>query len=161
MNTTLSRTVLAGIAAGAVFALSTFVTFVLIGSGLDQQSGPLFDPARQSAKVLAVWTELQPLPLFVTKPHLMLLGYVLFGVGHAVLFQSIAAAWPQGRLRRACRLALMTWGLSYLFFELFGPFNLLGEPLALVTLELVFWALAAFAEAATLVAILERPRQLA
>jgi hypothetical protein len=45
-------------------------------------------------------------------------------------------------------------GLSYLFFEFVGPFNLLGEPLALVALELSFWALAALAEAFVIVWIL-------
>jgi len=152
---TVFRTVLAGIAGGAVFAFTAFITFVLIGSGLDQRSGPLFDPARQSAKFLAVWTRIQPLPLFVTKPHLMLLGYVLFGVGHSFLFRSVAGQWPAGRLHRTCRLAFVTWGLSYLFFEFLGPFNLLGEPLPLVAMELAFWAVAALAEAATLVSIQE------
>ena len=42
-----------------------------------------------------------------------------------------------------------------MFFEFLGPFNLLGEPPALVALELVFWATAALAEAAAVVAVLE------
>jgi hypothetical protein len=156
MRPSISRTVVAGLAGGAVFCVATFVAFVLIGSGLDHRSGPLFDPSVQSAKVIAVWTQLEPLPLFVTKPHAMLLGYILFGIGHAFLFRSVAAAWPAGVIPRAWRLAVLTWGLSYLFFEFLGPFNLLGEPLSLVALELGFWGLGALAESAVLVSMLER-----
>ena len=94
------------------------------------------------------------MPLFVTAPHVMLLGYVLFGVGHAVLFRSVAAAWPEGAAPRAWRLAVVIWSLSCVFFEFLGPFNLLGEPLGLVALELGFWAAAALAEATVVVAIL-------
>jgi hypothetical protein len=159
MKPTIARTITAGLAAGAAFALVTFVTFVLIGSGLDHSSGPLFDPAVQSAKVIAVWTRLQPLPRFVTQPPLMLGGYLLFGVGHALLFRSVAGAWPEGVAARAWRLAAITWTFSYLFFEFFGPFNLLGEPPALVILELAFWAAAATAESIVLVVLLERGRR--
>src|SRR5881397_1003317 len=78
MKPSITRTIVAGIAGSVVFSLGTFVTFVLIGSGLDHHSGPLFDPSSQSAKFIAVWTQIEPLPLFETKPHLILLGYVLF-----------------------------------------------------------------------------------
>ena len=155
MKPSIFRTVVAGIAGSVVFSLGTYVTFALIGSGLDQHSGPLFNPSSQSAKFIAVWTQIEPLPLFETKPQLILLGYVLFCVGHAFLFRSVAAAWPRTIASRAWRLALVTWSLSYVFFEFLGPFNLLGEPPALVALELVFWATAALAEAAAVVAVLE------
>jgi len=155
MKPSIFRTVVAGIAGSVVFSLGTFVTFALIGSGLDQHSGPLFNPSRQSAKFIAVWTQIEPLPLFETRPQLILLGYALFCVGHAFLFRSVATAWPRTIASRAWRLALVTWSLSYVFFEFLGPFNLLGEPPTLVVLELVFWAPAALAEAAAVVAILE------
>ena len=155
MKPSIFRTAVAGIAGSVVFSLGTYVTFALIGSGLDQHSGPLFNPSSQSAKFIAVWTQIEPLPLFETKPQLILLGYVLFCVGHAFIFRSVAAAWPRTIASRAWRLALVTWSLSYVFFEFLGPFNLLGEPPALVALELVFWATAALAEAAAVVAVLE------
>jgi hypothetical protein len=158
MKPTIARTMAAGLAAGAAFAATTFITFVLIGSGLDHGGGPLFDPAVQSAKVIAVWTRLEPLPRFVTQPPLMLGGYLLFGVGHAFLFRSVAEAWPRRVGARTWRLAAITWTFSYLFFEFFGPFNLLGEPPALVVLELAFWAAAATVESLLLVFLLERGR---
>jgi hypothetical protein len=145
-------TLVAGVAGGATFWVATFVTFVLIGSR------PLFDPAVQSPKLIAVWTELEPLPLFATAPHVVLLEYVLFGVGYAVLLRSVAAAWPASVWARTWRLAAVIWGLSCAFFELLGPVNLLGEPLGLVMLELVFWAAAALAEAAVVSALLPHRR---
>ena len=57
--------------------------------------------------MIAVWTSIEPLPLFKTQP-----------------------------------------------FELLGPFNLLGEPLSLVALELPYWAAMAAAAAAVVVAVL-------
>jgi hypothetical protein len=150
MKPSLLKSIVAGLAGGLAFWLATFVTFVLVGSG------PLFDPARQSPKFIRVWTELEPLPLFASAPHLVLLAYALFGVGYALLLRSVAPAWPAGVWPRAWRLAAVIWGLSCAFFELLGPANLLGEPPALVALELGFWAVAALAEASVVAALLRR-----
>jgi hypothetical protein len=155
---TLVRTVTAGALAGVVFNAVGFVTFVLLGSGLDNRSGPLFDPDLQSDKMIAVWTSIEPLPLFKTQPGTIFALYVLFGIGYAVLYRSVGWAWPSGFWRRAPRLALTIWWLSCVFFELLGPFNLLGEPLSLVALELAFWAAMAAAAAAVVVAVLTPPQ---
>ena len=40
--------------------------------------------------------------------------------------------------------------------EFFTPFNLFGEPLLLIGLELVFWATIAFAEAFIIASVFER-----
>ena len=90
----IARTVGAGIAGGVTFIILTFVTFALIGHG------PLSDPGLQSPKVLAVLNELEPLPLFATKPHVIFLGYLLFSISHALLFRSVADAWPAGAAPR-------------------------------------------------------------
>lgn len=143
------RTLVAGITGGVGFVIVSFLTFVLIGSG------PLSDPSVQNPKVIAVMTKIEPLPLWETAPQVILLGYVLFAIGHAFLFRSVAPAWPVGVISRSWRLALVIWGLSCLFFEFLGPFNLLGEPLGLVVLELGFWAVTALVEAAVVVRLLE------
>jgi hypothetical protein len=149
----------AGLVGGLAFSIVTFLTFVLVGSGLDQASGPLVDPQVQSPKLIAVWTQLEPLPLFVTAPHLIFVGYILFAIGHALLLRSVAPAWPDGDVARTWRLALVIWALSCLFFEFLGPLNLLAEPLGLVVLELAFWAAAAAVEAMIIVMLL-RPARL-
>jgi hypothetical protein len=141
------------------FFVAAFLTFVLVGSGLDQRSGPLFDPVVQSPKLIAVWTKLEPRPLFATAPHVVLLEYAVFGIGYALLLRSVASAWPAGVWSRVWRLAAVIWGLSCAFFELLGPVNLLGEPLGLVALELGFWAVAALADSVVVAFLLRRPRR--
>lgn len=158
MKPSVFRTLAGGLAGGTTFFVATFVTFVLIGSGLDHR-GPLFDPAIQSAKVIAVWTRIEPLPLFATAPHVVLLEYVLFGAAYALLFRSVVSAWPKSAWSGMWRLAVVIW-LSCAFFEFLAPVNLLGEPPSLVALELGFWAVAALAEAAVVVAVLRQRRPL-
>jgi hypothetical protein len=151
----LRRTVLAGILAGVTFNVAGFLTFVLIGTGLDND-GVLLDPHVQSGKMIAVWTTLRPLPKFQTQPGTILGIYLLTGIGYALLFRSVAAAWSRGFLPRTLRLATTMWALTCGFFELIGPFNLLDEPLALVGLECLFWAVMSIPTAAVIVAVIDR-----
>lgn len=153
----LPRTVVGGLLGGFTLALGTVVTFVLLGSGLDHR-GVLFDPLTQSGKLIAVWTDIEPLPLFVTAPHVILAGYLLLGFGHALLYRSVVRAWPSTTLSRVWRLAIVIWVFSFVVFEFLGPFNLLGEPLMLVGLELAFWAAAVAGEAVVIVIVLTSPR---
>jgi hypothetical protein len=152
-----SRTLAAGLGGGVTFFVTAFLTFFLVGSGLDQRSGPLFDPALQSPKLIRVWTE-EPVPLFATAPHVVFLEYVLIGMGYALILRSVATAWPESAWSRTWRLAGLIW-LSCAFFEFLGPLNLLSEPLGLVALELAFWALAALAEAAVVVFVFRHTRR--
>ena len=46
------------------------LTFRMLGFGWNGD-GILLDPTIQSAKLIAVWTQLDPLPLIVTQPALM------------------------------------------------------------------------------------------
>lgn len=67
MNMQPQRTVLAGLAGGVAFVLAVFLTFGLIGSRLDRTS-ILLDPAVQSLKLIAVWTQIEPRPVLTTQP---------------------------------------------------------------------------------------------
>jgi hypothetical protein len=148
------RTILAGLAGGVTLNLTMLLTFRLLGLGWNG-GGILLDPSLQSPKVIAVWTQIQPIPLVVSNPMLIGMGLILFGVFHAFVYQWLAPAWPTGILERAGRLAVLVFGLSFLFWEFFTPFNMFGEPLPLIGLELVFWALIALAEAFVIAAISE------
>jgi hypothetical protein len=157
-------TILGGLAGGAAFGLALFLTFGLLGGARPGQKGLLFDPAFQSHKVIAVWKEIQPLPWLITEPGVILAGVLVLAVGNAFVYRSIAPAWPRSGGSRVWRLALVIWALGPTFFELFGPFNLLHEPLYLTAVELTFWAVAAGAEAVVVVTVLElsvRPRRTA
>jgi hypothetical protein len=158
MTTSLRRTVTAGLAGGLALNLAMLLTFRLLGFGW-QGGGILLDPAWQSEKLIAVWTELLPLPLVVAKPAPIIMGLFLFGMVHAFIYRWLAPHWPPGLLPRACRLALLVFLLSFLFWEFFTPFNQFGEPFPLIALELCFWALIALAEALTLAAVFEWQRE--
>jgi hypothetical protein len=149
------RTVFAGVAAGFAMNLMMLITFRFIGFGIDAD-GILLDPARQSRKLIAVWTELEPLPLVVNQPFPIILGIVGFGVFHAYLYRWICSSWPKGVVKRALSFSLVVFAMTFLFWEFFTPFNQLGEPLGLIAIELVFWALIALADGFTISAIMER-----
>jgi hypothetical protein len=109
-NTTPSatRTVLAGIAGGLAFVLGNFLTFGLLGGSRRGHQGLLFNPDTQSPKVIIAWKILQPLPRIIdTRAHPR--RPFMFGIGYALLFRSIAPAWPPGRHQRSLRLALIVW----------------------------------------------------
>lgn len=130
------------------------VTFRLLGFGWNG-GGILLDPSVQSAKLIAVWTEIEPLPLIFSHPLSMALGLVLFGVGHAFIYRWLAPSWPAGVPGRALRMATLVFFLSYFFWEFFTPFNQFGEPLKLIALELTFWATIALAGSFTLASMFE------
>ena len=152
------RVVAAGLAGGLAMNLVMLLTFRLIGFGWDGDGLLLVSPM-QSEKLIAVWTPLEPLPLIVTNPAPIVLGLLLFGVAHAFVYRSVAAAWPAGVIPRSLRMAGLIFLMSFLFREFFTPFNQFGEPLPLIAVELVFWALVALAEAFAIVGIIEWSRR--
>jgi hypothetical protein len=149
------RILIAGLAGGLTLNIVMVLTFRLLGFGWNGGGFLLTSPI-QSRKLIAVWTQLEPLPLIVVNPTPMIFGLLLFGVVHAAIYHWLAQHWPVGVLRRAVRFALLNFVLTYLFWEFFAPVNLFGEPLALVLAELLFWAIVAAAEACVIAAIMER-----
>lgn len=148
------KIILAGLAGGIALNLTMLLTFRLLGFGWNG-GGILLDPAIQSSKLIAVWTEIEPLPLVVSNPAPIIAGLVLFAVGHAFIYDWLSQAWAPGIRARALRLALLIFFLSFLFWEFFTPFNQFGEPFALILLELIFWAAMAIAEAFAIAMVLE------
>ena len=150
----LVRTLLAGLAGGLALNLMMVLTFRLIGFGWDGD-GFLLNPAIQSGKLIAAWTELEPLPLVVTKPAPIILGLVLFGLLHAFIYRSLTPAWKRGVWARGTRFSLLIFVLAFLFWEFFTPFNQFGEPTSLIAIELLFWATIALADGLVISAIME------
>ncbi len=149
-----ARTVIAGTAGGLALSVAMLLTFRLIGFGWNAD-GLLLQSAWQSPKLIAVWTELAPLPRIIAQPAGMILGLVLFGIGHAVVYRWLSPAWPKRVWSRGWRFSLLALGMTYSFWEFFTPFNLLGEPLPLIALELAFWTIVAFSEGCVLAAVSE------
>jgi hypothetical protein len=149
------RTALAGVAGGMAMNVTMLLTFRLLGFGWTG-NGILVNPDLQSSKLIAVWKEIEPLPLVVAKPSPIIVGIILFGVIHAFVYRWLSPAWPSGVLRRGLRMAGLIFLLVFLFWEFFTPFNLFGEPLLLIGLELVFWALIALADGLAIAIVMER-----
>lgn len=149
------RTILAGVAGGLAMNMAMLLTFRCIGFGINGD-GFLLDPAMQSRKLIAVWTELEPLPLIVTRPAPIIAGIVFFGIIHAYLYRWLSPAWPQGLVRRALSLAALVFVMSFAFWEFFTPFNQFGEPVALIAIELCFWAVIALADGFAIASVMER-----
>jgi hypothetical protein len=61
-----------------------------------------------------------------------------------------AADLPASGLRFSALVFVMT----FLFWEFFTPFNLLGEPLQMIALELLFWGFIALADGLTIAALI-------
>jgi hypothetical protein len=155
MKSSLSRTVLAGVLAGITLNITMLLTFRSLGFGWNG-GGILLDPTIQSPKLIAVWTQIQPLPLVIAGPAPIIIGLILFGVGHAFVYQWLAPAWPSGGKAKTWRMAALIFFLSFLFWEFFTPFNQFGEPIHLIALALIFWAMIAFAGAFVIASVMER-----
>lgn len=154
MKLSIFKTLLAGIVGGVALNLVMLLTFRLLGFGWNG-GGILLDTSLQSPKIVAVWTQIEPLPLVVSQPAPIIIGLVLFGIGHAFIYQWLAPAWPPGIKARAWRMATLVFFLSFLFWEFFTPFNQFREPIPLIGLELVFWATIAIVEAFAIAVVFE------
>lgn len=142
---------LASLAGGLAMGGAMFLTFRTLGF----EAGWLLDPATQSAKLIAVWTTLEPRPRILVDPLFMQAGFVGFAAIHAAVYKSISPAWPPGIAARGSRFSALLFVLVYAFWEFFTPFNLFGEPLGLAALELAFWAGVALAEGFAVAAVIE------
>jgi hypothetical protein len=149
------RTVLAGIGGGFAMNLAMLLTFRFLGFGW-RGKGILLNPNVQSKKLIAVWTEIKPLPLVVNNPAPIIAGIILFGIIHAFAYRWISPAWPEGIVARGMRMAILIFLLVFLFWEFFTPFNQFGEPLPLIGLELLFWAIIALADGFVIAFIIEK-----
>ncbi len=149
------KMLLTALAGWAALNVAMLLTFRLIGFGLDGH-GILMNPQTQSAKLIAVWSELQPLPRIVERPATIIAGLFGFAFLHAVIYRMLSPAWPSGVWPRGLRLAGLLFGVGFSFWEFFTPFNLFGEPWPLIGVELLFWATVALAEGLAIAAVAER-----
>lgn len=154
MAHSLQKTLLAGVAGGVALNVVMLLTFRLIGFGWNG-GGVLLDPSLQSHKLIAVWTQMEPLPLVASNPAPIVVGVILFGFVHAFVYRWLAPGWPPGIRAKAVRFAGLVFTLTFLFWEFFTPFNLFGEPLSLIGLELMFWASMALGEGFAIAAVME------
>ncbi|MEQ4303920.1 hypothetical protein ABNF97_21485 [Plantactinospora sp. B6F1] len=148
------RTIASGLVGGVAFVTGLFLTFAQFGGAGEGETGLLYDPDTQSAKLIAVWKEIEPLPFTIENPAPILGGYVVFAVCFAFLYRSVSPAWPAGLRHRIPRLAAIIWLLGA-FFEFQGPVNLFHQPPRPLLVALTFWAVSATITAAAISAVAE------
>ena len=131
-------------AAGCIAFLAANVVsnilFFQLGAGI------LFDPAYQSAKLLGVLFENEPRPLMFENGPLYMAIAAAIGIVHGLIFMLVEPALGRSSLARGLWFAVVIWALLALYFEFHAPFNMFREPVALVVLELFFWAIVALVE---------------
>lgn len=142
-----TRALAAAIVGGIALLLSTLLLWGILAAPL------INDPNEQSPKLLAVWQSIRPLPVIITAPHLMLLGFVLFAFIHTLIYAQFSPLLPSSGWKKGAYYGIILWLSSYAFFEFFAPFNLFSEPLHLVSLELILWLIVGVVEGVLIASI--------
>lgn len=90
----------------------------------------------QSPKLVAVWTKIDPVPQVTSLIPALTITPVIFSFFFAVLYDSIPG---HSKTKKGLAYAIILWGTIAVFFELFTPLGLFGEPLHLLAYELGLW----------------------
>lgn len=90
----------------------------------------------QSPKLVAVWNTLEPVPQVTSLMPALLITPAIFSFFFAVLYDSIPG---HGKIKKGLAYGIILWGTIAVFFELFTPLGLFGEPLHLLVYELLLW----------------------
>lgn len=94
------------------------------------------DSRGQSSKLVAVWTQIEPVPsLGSLAPALIIMPSIA-----TVVFARFYNFLPTlDRRLKGLSFGIMLWALVAVFFELFTPYGLFGEPAILLAYELTLW----------------------
>src|SRR5262245_43361002 len=125
-----STVLLAGIAGGVAWILAMLAF-------LGPAQAVLVDPARQSAKFLKVFGEIEPLPKVADQPWILPVGLLVIATIHAAVYGCIREGLQGGKLRRGLKFGFVAWALMAPWFEFYLPWNVMHEPPLLVALELL------------------------
>jgi hypothetical protein len=118
---------------GAV--LNMFLLFGLFMNPYSQQI--IFsEEYGQSAKLVGVWKTIEPVPTPESLMPALLITPAIYSFVFALLYDSIPG---KTRVRKGVSYGVILWSLIAVFFELFTPNGLFGEPLHLLAYELLLW----------------------
>jgi len=90
----------------------------------------------QSPKLVAVWTSLEPIPSQFSLIPALITTPIIFSFFFAILYDSIPS---RTKLKKGLAYGIILWGTIAVFFELFTPLGLFGEPIHLLAFELFLW----------------------
>jgi hypothetical protein len=112
--------------------------FLLYGLFMNPMSQQIIfsESLGQSPKLVAVWTQIDPVPQAMSLIPALIITPVIFSFFFAVLYDSIPG---HSKIKKGLAYAIILWGTIAVFFELFTPLGLFGEPLHLLAYELGLW----------------------
>ena len=125
------RTALAGLAAALAWLLGIQLVF-------GPAQAVLADPARQSAKFLAAFSQ-EPLPRMAEMPWALPAGLVVIGMIFAGVYSWLEPKLRGPAWRKGLTFGVVAWALMTPWFEFYLPWNVMREPLALVLIECACW----------------------
>jgi MFS family permease len=115
--------------------LNMTLLFLLFMNPLSQQI--IFsESAGQSPKLVAVWTEISPVPSLVSLLPALTITPLIYSVVFVILYDSIPG---RTGTKKGFVFGVILWALIAVFFELFTPSGLFGEPIHLLAYELLLW----------------------
>lgn len=123
------------VAAPAAAAANMLLLFALFMNPLSRHV--IFsDGLGQSAKLVAVWNTIEPVPSLASLAPALVVTPLIYSAIFAILYDSVPGRSP---VTKGFAFGVAMWALVAVFFELFTPFGLFGEPAHLLAFELVLW----------------------
>lgn len=157
-----ARVVLSTLAAN----VATFVSLGLLFGNPVIRDILYTERAGQSAKAIAVWLTLEPLPAVspfwddvfaISSRKIAVHGLLLLWTfGLVVIYALLQENLGGSRWRKGFWFGSGVWWVSFLFFESWVPFNMFGEPFQLTVLQLVLEFVAMVVTGIT-IALIYRP----
>jgi hypothetical protein len=124
-----------GIVAPSTVILNITLVFLLFMNPLSHQI--IFSKSNgQSPKLVAVWTKIEPAPSILTLLPALTVTPLVYSVIFAMTYESLPG---ETGIRKGFSYGIILWALIAVFFELFTPHGLFGEPIQLLAFELVLW----------------------
>ena len=128
----------AGVVAGSVLTVLYGFLFGFIGYG--QFGGPgILLGYGQSQKLIDVFTTTQPLPLEMSSLFALLLGNIILGILFTAAYSWAMKELPGDSFGKGINFGIVLWVFAGLWSALYTNFSLLGEPVYLILVELIFW----------------------
>jgi hypothetical protein len=118
--------------------ISILNMFLLFGLFMNPVSKEIIfsDILAQNQKLVNVWNTIEPIPSLVSLAPGLLITPAIYSILFAILYESIPG---KTKLKKGISYGIIWWATVAVFFELFTPFGLFGEPLHLLAYELFLW----------------------
>lgn len=90
----------------------------------------------QSPKLVGVWKTIKPVPTFESLIPALLITPAIYSFVFALLYDAIPG---KQKITKGLSYGVILWALIAVFFELFTPKGLFGEPVNILGYELFLW----------------------